>query len=153
MRQGGQDLTERELQKAVFYIANGTSLWQGLQGIDAENTAPLFDEALESLVQQYGYWERGYNNEVEYDRDDLRQEALRRALWAVLVIHGYEPYGNVTSSGKYVTNEGLKSPRWDGFDEQRTEAETEDRARNFLGVCRDCGFAEGHDDDCQQATR
>lgn len=103
MKQAGNDLTHDELHAVITKIEagkNGQGLFStGLQGIDAENTAPLFDDALESLVQQYGYWDKDYNVDEEYNRSDFRDVAIHRALWAILVLQGYvqvgEPgYGN-----------------------------------------------------------
>jgi hypothetical protein len=114
MRQGGRPLKGQELQ---FWMSNQTikathqGIFYGLQGIDAENMAPYFDEALESLVQSYGAY---VIDSAEYDRADLRDEAIRRALGAVLVVHGYVPCENM-----------WRKPYT--FDERQIERETERR--------------------------
>lgn len=103
MRQGGRDLTEAELREVMTAIDEKPNkmtgqmgchhIFDGLAGIDAENTAPYFDDALESLVQQHGFWARGFDIDGEYNRKDLRTLAIARALWAILVLNGYLPVG------------------------------------------------------------
>lgn len=97
MRQGGEPLNEVELRAVMHKIEDtpqgGGLFSSGLQGIDSDNMAPYFDDALESLVQQYGLWTINYNVDMEYNRRDLRDVAIHRALWAVLVCQGYAPFG------------------------------------------------------------
>jgi hypothetical protein len=118
MKQGGRDLTNEELYMVMGKIGRDT--FRGLEGIDAENTAPYFDDALESLVQTYGYWERGpYDINNEYNRRDLRNEAIRRALWATLVIQGYTP------AGADSLDCDSQSGNWGSFDEEGIRQLTE----------------------------
>jgi hypothetical protein len=118
MKQGGRDLTNKELYEFMGQIGRDT--FRGLEGIDAENTAPYFDDALESLVQTYGYWERGpYNVDNEYNRRDFREEAMRRALWAILVVQGYQP------SGAASLDCDSQSGNWGSFDEDAVRSLTE----------------------------
>jgi hypothetical protein len=113
MKQGGRDLDNRELYEVMGKIGRDT--FRGLEGIDAENTAAYFDDALESLVQQYGYQESGpYNFDNEYNRRDFRDEAIRRALWAILVIQGYAPYHAGSGYGD-----------WSGWDEEAAQKLTD----------------------------
>ena len=118
MKQGGRDLTDQELNGILDEI--GRDIFKGLEGIDAENTAAYFDDALESLVQQHGFWARGYDVEQEYNRSDLRIQAISRALWATLVIQGYAPVANESGYGK-----------WPVYDEDAIFDETQKRAEMY----------------------